>query len=140
MGLPYEDEDLELARQWLAKLGDGPISQFDLVRNWHELDKSVEIAPEVSHWLNGGITTPVDAIRDGSYGITVIRKCDLDDAKKEGAAAYALPMDRPKRESWKAFEYPFRGLPVASDEAIDYDFSDHHSEKKGAQWATFNQF
>jgi CRISPR-associated endonuclease/helicase Cas3 len=140
LAAPYDDEELELARLWIAKLADGPVSQLDLVEKWHELDQSEEILPEPSHWLNGGITTTVDSIRDGSYGITVIRNCDLAAARKEGAAAYALPMDRPKRESWKASQYPFRGMPVASDEAIDYDFHHPNSPKKGATWATFNLF
>ena len=137
---PYQDEELELSRQWLASLGNGPISQANLVEAWHALDKSAAVSPEPSHWLEGGIETAVESIRDGSYGVTIIRNCDLTAAKKEGAAAYALPMDRPANEYWKASQYPFRGLPIASEDAIDYDFHESNSEKKGAKWATFSQF
>ena len=132
--LPYDEDELELTREWLKRLGSQPLSQSDLVQHWHDLDNSVEIQPEVCRWLVGGLATPVDAIREASYGITIIRNSDLKAARKEGTAAYALPMNHPQRENWKANNYGFRGFPIASDDAIEYDF------KKGAKWATHNQF
>ena len=132
--LPYTDEELELARQWLAALGQEPVSQSDLVRAWNELDESVDVYPEDSGWLEGGINTPVDSIRESSYGITVICDRHLALAKRESAAKYALPMDRPKRENWQATDFRFRGFPIASDDAIEYD------QKTGAKWATYSIF
>jgi CRISPR-associated endonuclease/helicase Cas3 len=131
---PYDAEELELARQWLGVLGQGPISQSDLVRAWHDLDESSELFPVDSGWLEGGINTPVDSIRESSYGITVICDRHLASAKRESAAKYALPMDRPKRENWQATDFRFRGFPIASDDAIDYD------QQEGARWATHNVF
>ena len=134
--MPYEESELERARQWLQQLGTAPISQNDLIRHWHDLDTSHIVVPEMSGWLEGGIETPVDAIRQSSYGITVICQRHLEFAKKEkgGAAKYALPMDRPIRDSWQASEYRFRGFPIASNDAIDYD------EETGGIWATFNEY
>ena len=137
---PYEDEELDLARQWLKRLGDGPISQADLVRHWLELDETIEIGPEDCGWIEGGHKTPVDSIRESSYGITVICSRHLAAAKKEGATAYVLPMNRPVRKHWQATEYRLCGFPIASDDSIDYDYEEQGATKKGAKWATHNQY
>lgn len=130
--LPYEAEELELAKKWLKQLGQQPLSQSDLVHHWLELDRSEEIDPEESRWLEGGIDTLVDSIRESSYGITVICNQHYQLAKAEGTAQYALPMNRPIHKNWQSHIRPLRGFPIASDEAIEYD------DKKGAAWASHN--
>lgn len=132
LSAPYEDEELELARQWLVLLGDDPVSQLDLVGAWRSLDQSAKSKSTVSRWITGGSATDVGPIRESSYGITVIRKCDLAAAKKEGTAGYALPMNRPP-EFWKE-PYPCRGYSVASEGAIYYD------AEAGGEWSKFNNF
>ena len=131
LSAPYDDAELELARQWLADLGDGPLSQLDLVNVWKRLDQSPTAQPTASTWLTGGPKTEVASIRESSYGVTVIRKCDLVAARSEGIAGYALPMNRPDMTHWQE-PFAFKGYPVASDGTIDYD------SKAGAEWAKFN--
>jgi CRISPR-associated endonuclease/helicase Cas3 len=130
--LPYELEELELAKAWLSQLGQQPLSQLDLARHWVALDESVALDPESSRWLQGGLDTPVDSIRESSFGVTVICHRHYELAKSEGTAQYVLPMNRPFHKHWQSHVRPLRGFPVASDEAIDYDV------KRGAEWASHN--
>lgn len=131
---PYELEELELAREWLRRLGQSPLSQADLVRNWHALGEAETLEPESSGWLSGGIDTPVDFIREDSFGISVICHRHFQQARVEGTAGYVLPMNHPPHNNWRSHRFPLCGFPIASDETIEYD------EQKGAKWASHNIF
>ena len=129
--LPYTDEDLELARAWLASLGQKPLSQSHLVDAWRAIDKTAKVRVVPSGWLTGGMETPVDSIREAGYGVTVIREADLQHSQVDGSVVqYTLPMNYPRSDNWSL---PFRraGFPVASDSAIDY------CPQTGAVWSTF---
>lgn len=131
MSLPYTDEDLELARAWLASLGREPLSQSDLVDAWRAIDKTTKVKAVKSGWLTGGMETPVDSIREAGYGVTVIRESDLPNSQADGSVVqYTLPMNYPRADNWRL---PFRraGFPIASDSAIDY------CPRTGAVWSTF---
>lgn len=131
VSLPYTDEELELARAWLASLGQKPLSQSDLVDAWRAIDKTARVRAVPSGWLTGGMETPVDSIREAGYGVTVIREADLKDSQSAGSVVqYTLPMNYPRADNWSL---PFRraGFPVASDSAIDY------CPQTGAVWSTF---
>lgn len=125
--LPYDEADLELAREWLKKLGTQPISQQDLTEAWSRLDQSATPEPESSNWLSGGPFTVVGSIRDSGHGITVICERHANDARRYGATQFALPMNQPRIPNWKTGQH-VRGFHVAKDSAIEYD------EHTGGRW------
>lgn len=128
---PYDESDLELARVWLNSLGSKQLSQSQLVDAWRAIDTTNKMKSEASGWLDGGIETPVDAIRAAGYGVTVVREPDLADAKRDrSVVAYTLPMNYPVKDNW-SLPYRHGGFPVASETAIDY------CPKTGAVWSTF---
>lgn len=130
---PYDKEELELARKWLASLPHKPLSQRDLIAAWQELEDTVPVRAAQSNWLTGGPITSVDSIRESGYGITVIRREDLERAKAEGVTQYTLPMERPKKQNWQE-TWPFRGYPVASQGTIGYN------PDLGGEWTTHFEF
>lgn len=128
--LPYDDAELEAARCWLTSLGNGELSQRDLIRVWKESDHSLPPPPECSAWITGQGQTIVGPIRKSSYGITVIMQDHVQDAKKKGATAYLLPMNAPQRKGWDSGRR-CSNYPVARQDAISYD------AVTGGEWATF---
>lgn len=129
---PYDLDELELAREWLSSLGSNSLSQSQLVDAWRAIDKSSKVKAETSGWLEGGLETPVDAIRAAGYGVTLVRESNLPDIKRDrSVVAYTLPMNYPVSENWMAACGRRGGFPVASETAIDY------CPKSGAVWSTF---
>ncbi|TWU26516.1 putative CRISPR-associated nuclease/helicase Cas3 [Novipirellula galeiformis] len=129
---PYDEIDLELARAWLSRLGEEPISQSQLVDAWRAIDTTSKVKAEISGWLTGGMETLVDSIRAAGYGVTVIRENDLPDVKRNrSVVAYTLPMNYPVSDNWRLNNFRQGGFPVASETAIDY------CPKTGAVWSTF---
>ncbi len=127
---PYEPEQLELARAWLQLLVGRPLSQRDLIAAWSALDDTASARLAVSNWLDGGLETPVDGIREGSFGVTVIRNEDVAEARREGmVTGFTLPMNRPRSSHWST-GWRCGGFEVAADGTINYD------PREGANWAT----
>jgi CRISPR-associated endonuclease/helicase Cas3 len=126
--LPYSDEELELARSWLRKLGSGSICQKDLTEAWKALDDSGPQSRETSTWLTGGPITRVESIRDPGQGITVIWEQHSHNARVFGATPYALPMNRPNLPNWKT-GHNVRGFPIARETTIEYD------SETGGRWS-----
>jgi CRISPR-associated endonuclease/helicase Cas3 len=130
--LPYTPADLEAAQQWLAALGEAPLSQDDLAKAWEQFD--VERWPGLvpASWLDGGPQTQVLELREASPGVTVVLSTDVAAVQKGQVpvARVALPMPPPPKrwkDQWRKWPEA-KGLPVAPPEAIDYD------PERGAQW------
>lgn len=128
---PYSPTDLEAARVWLDRLGNGPLSQGDLAATWAAAERAVP--PPTPHsvaWLDEHFCTAVRELRKATPGITVI--LDASDAARvrrapRDAAAVAVPMNAPRGLPWT--EWPREGhLPVVPAGLIDYD------PLRGARW------
>jgi CRISPR-associated endonuclease/helicase Cas3 len=130
--LPYTPPELESARQWLAGLGDGPLSQDDLAKGWESFDTGQGPAYVPAAWFEGGPVTQVLELREASIGITVVLERDAEAVRRGQCqpARVALPMPpppQPWRNEWRRWPQ-VKGLPVAPPEAIDY------SPQRGAKW------
>lgn len=124
--LPYTPEDLAAARTWLGKLpGDG-ISQRHLADAW---EQEGDHPPDDidSAWLDGGPTTTVKELRDGSPGVTVLMEADVPRVKARPKDLPRLVLPMPPCRGWEGWKRE-RGLPVAPTGTIHYDV------KRGAEW------
>jgi CRISPR-associated endonuclease/helicase Cas3 len=141
--LPYDADDLQTAERWLARLGDGQLSQADLATAWEELQEGdAEVPRYQSAWLDFGPATPVLELREGSPSLTVVLEEDYPGlkARNKRLAEVALPMPVPPgKRGGKPFDWQlkdgrgqrcaFNGVPVAREDAIVYD------PQRGAIWA-----
>lgn len=129
-GLPYEDRDLKEATQWLASLGDAPLSQRSLVECWTPPDD--DVAQTRSCWIWGGIDTFPGQTRDSSPGITVLLAEDAERIRTRRAdiMEVALPMTLPPKK-FRMTAWPReRGIPIAPADVIEYD------QREGGRWRT----
>jgi len=128
--LPYREEELTAARQWLEKLGDGELSQADLVKAWVETAPLPSDQRKACVWLDGGFVTEPRALRDGSPGIEVILFEDKERvlSEKVRPEKVRIPMPvPPKRMHWQAWdEVGFCKIPPV-------DQITYHPER-GAEW------
>lgn len=69
---PYRSEELGLARQWLAELGTGPVSQRDLSDAFVSLAPSESFARLEAAWLQMPVSCSAP-LRDPGYTLPVIR-------------------------------------------------------------------
>jgi CRISPR-associated endonuclease/helicase Cas3 len=126
--LPYSAADLENARRWHQRLPDGAICQMDLVEAW---EQSADGVPEQisSTWLDGGPSTEVSELRDGSPGIAVVMRSDVGRLKRSAdLMRYVLPMPSPPGNSnWRGWPRK-NGVPIVDDVMITYD------PERGAKW------
>lgn len=124
--LPYTSDDLGAARVWLAKLPADRISQKDLAEAWEQTGGN---APELvdSAWIDGGPTTTVKELRDGSYGITVLMEEDLPRANNNRKELSKLMLPMLPTAGWERWARE-RGLPIAPVGSILYD------AMRGAEW------
>lgn len=136
--LPYEEDELELAKQWLEALGTKPISQRDLSQAWEHLASKHDSQPPKrwqSAWIDYGPANPVLELREGSPTVTVIMQEDWEgfDKKSSDLAEIALPMPIRRNDDWQLERNGHRidlsGIPVARSDAIKY------SAERGAEWA-----
>lgn len=132
MYLPYSDESIDLARQWLKNLGAGPYSQSDLARAWEAIDSAERISHVPSAWLEGGPETEVQELRQASPGLTVLLEEDADlvRTRRKRLIEVALSMPPPPRRPgmhWRTWK-TFRGVPVAPAGSLTYD------SERGARW------
>jgi CRISPR-associated endonuclease/helicase Cas3 len=127
--LPYSEEQLEQARIWLEALGDGDLSQADLIAGW-----TVEVGPPSdrdhrSAWLDGGFVTTPGSLREASPGIDVILESDLADVSsgRRRPEEVRVPMTTPRGNDWRDWpEVAFCKVPPG--DRIEYD------ARKGARW------
>ena len=129
--LPYGEEEVESARQWIEAL-PGRISQRDLVEVWQQdqREQKARVKSYGSTWLDGGPRTEVGNIRDPSYGISVIMSEDLDSLRRGDIKLerVLLPMPQPPRHTkWQAWTR-YKGVPVSPLDSITY------SKTTGGEW------
>lgn len=81
---PYGDEELQIARNWLDRLGKEPLSQADLALAFLEIDVAQVFAPYTrSAWLDGGPFSDIAPLREAGQTIPVIRAEDADRARDD---------------------------------------------------------
>jgi CRISPR-associated endonuclease/helicase Cas3 len=126
--LPYTDDELNAARDWLGRLADDGISQSDLTMAWEQSHDESPVGIQ-SAWLDGGPVTTVAELRDLSPGITVLLDEDLKRAraKPNDLQRLTLPMPVPSGLKWQQWPRE-KGLPVAPTGSIRYD------RLRGAEW------
>lgn len=113
---------------WLDRLGDGPVSQRMLADAW---DSSLDPACDFdtsSTWLDMRASRP-DSVREDSIGISVLlsRDATAATANRRRLIESVIPMNQPNRREWISWPR-VNGIPVAPDDAIDYD------QRRGAAW------
>lgn len=92
---PYDDSDLESARQWLDQLGSKAVSQADLARVFLAMVKDgVDPTMIRSAWLDGGPFSAPAPLREAGATIPVIRAEDAALAKQDRnqVARLSIPM------------------------------------------------
>src|SRR5207245_10754621 len=110
-GLPYQADDLEQARAWVAKLEEGELSQADLVSAW-DAPNAPDGVRVSSEWLDGGFLTRPGPVREGSPGVVVILESDAADVRggRRRPVEVAIPMPPPPTRvglwrSWPLVRY-----------------------------------
>lgn len=118
---PYSDAELNEATEWLARLGEHPLSQADLVRAWVSQVNDAE-PRALSAWLDGGFSTVPAPLREASPGLTVLLAEDAAFAKAHPGqeTAMAIPMTPPRGDAWRGWPQ-VAYLPVAPSSALSYD-------------------
>jgi CRISPR-associated endonuclease/helicase Cas3 len=130
-GKPYEQQELAEAEGWLARLGEGPLSQRDLTVKWAPPPAQAGVALTSSTWLDGHFCTELAPLRESSPSITVLLEEDAEKVRQGRVKVQevALPMSPPPSSlrgwrSWPVVHF----FPVAPREAIRYD------PLRGARW------
>ena len=134
----YQESALEQARQWLAHLGSGAVSQTDLAEAFRGLAEDEEtIADRRSEWLDGGPFSRPAPLREDGYTIPVIMERDagncLDPRGRpisREVARYCMPMlyGPVSKEigRWRRIGHAFK----TPEDRIEY------SDRWGGQWAS----
>lgn len=134
--LPYGLSEKEFgnwpdeARAWLDSLGSGPVSQRQLADEWQSRPHSAVPVHSKCCWLDDGPVTSVDAVREGSYGQTVLLERDRDNVAsgRTPLAEVALPMPPVPPHLKSVATQRCKGVLVVPDSAIEY------SPDCGAAW------
>jgi CRISPR-associated endonuclease/helicase Cas3 len=123
---PYESGEMQQARAWLERLGEGALSQADLVAAW--ADAGDAVSPGASAWLDGGFSTEPAELREPGVGIQVLLANDAAKVRegKVRAVEVALPMPPPPQRwlEWSRLQ----GYVIPPEGAVEYD------EQTGARW------
>jgi CRISPR-associated endonuclease/helicase Cas3 len=134
--LPYDEEEMFGAREWLDHLADGePKSQVDLaetfVRVLSKLENRVFPAPRCE-WLDGlwSSLKDVRTVEEAGHTVDVVREEDL--LTGEPNDELAIPMPFPKEWDLRTWSRAGRYV-VAPRGTIAYD------TVRGAQWNTKTQ-
>jgi CRISPR-associated endonuclease/helicase Cas3 len=131
---PYEKSDLDLADQWLDRLGPGALSQADLTAVWSALTSADQCEAGGSAWLDGGPVSERRPLRELGTTIPVVRSEDADGAVHDRAEAIrsTIPMLlRPVAREWPGWRR--LGIArVAPAGRITY------SEDWGAAWRSLS--
>ncbi len=124
--MPYTDQELQEARDWLARLGDGPLSQQDLLDDWQQ-DSRNQGGNASAYWLDEDLWTRPGSIREPTPGMSVLLEEDWPKVQRREypASACLIPMP-PKSQRRGLLE---RGhLLIAPSTLITYD------PLRGAAW------
>lgn len=131
---PYREDDLVAARDWLRRLGDGPLSQADLAAAFESLagETAVTGGARRSAWLDGGALAWKGALREEGTTVPVIREEDASGIGGEREAIEAIrltvpmPLGPVAREigGWRRLHGAF----VAPVGRMEYD------ERMGGRW------
>jgi CRISPR-associated endonuclease/helicase Cas3 len=100
---PYEQADLDLAWQWLDRLGPGALSQADLAAAWSALTAADRCEEGGSAWLDGGPVSERRPLREPGATIPVVRGEDAGRASRDRVEAIrsTIPMLlRPVAREW----------------------------------------
>jgi CRISPR-associated endonuclease/helicase Cas3 len=127
--LPYKQEQLQEAKEWLARLPE-TISQADLVSEWESMPvATLEQIESKSTWIDGGFDRVVKELREGSPGITVIRRNDRDRVIHGECTLIevTIPMNQRFGTSLSDCQR-FQGAVVVDDTHLNY------SELLGGKW------
>jgi CRISPR-associated endonuclease/helicase Cas3 len=91
---PYEQSDLDLAGQWLDRLGSAARSQADLAAGWSDLTAADQCEAVGSAWLDGGPVSERGPLRELGATIPVVRREDAEGAGRDRAEAIrsTIPM------------------------------------------------
>jgi CRISPR-associated endonuclease/helicase Cas3 len=134
--LPYEEQDLDVARDWLRYLGTGPVSQADLSSAFQVTHEGeAPCLPVRSAWLDSGVLSPRASLREAGTTIPVMREEDSGglhgmrfDHQKGQIVRLTIPM--PVRDvateigAWNRLG----GTLIAPEGRLQYD------EQFGAHW------
>jgi CRISPR-associated endonuclease/helicase Cas3 len=127
---PYEQSDLDLAHQWLDRLGSKALSQADLAAAWSDLTSADQCEAGGSAWLDGGPASAQRPLREPGVTIPVVRDEDASRAGRNRVEAIrsTIPMLLgPVAREWPA--WPRLGIARAAPAGrIAY------SEDWGAAW------
>lgn len=127
--LPYKQEQLDEANAWQTELGDGPLSQADLINKWKARPTTISRRTDQFIWLDGGFVTEPRPLREASPGIEIILQSDHDavKAKRQRPERVRIPMPMPKDPTWRTWpEIAFCKVPP--DDRIEYE------NTRGARW------
>jgi CRISPR-associated endonuclease/helicase Cas3 len=121
---PYEDEDLQLAEQWVNELMklDRPLSQADLSERFNALSPSDELRLDTrTAWLDSGWLATPESVRDIGHSVSVIMNEDAKACRESRAEIIrrAIPMnyDAKRMKDWPEL----KGHLIAPPGAIDYN-------------------
>ena len=126
---PYGRPELDHAMEWLARLGDAPLSQTDLVAAWESAGDSRTRFPTDASWLDGGPESEPLELRDSGPNIPVLMEEDLHLLKADPSRLAGLIVPMPCGGGPDpAGLRRYRSVPVAPAGSINYD------PHTGAQW------
>jgi CRISPR-associated endonuclease/helicase Cas3 len=103
---PYEQRDLDFARQWLDRLGLGALSQADLAAGWSALTEADQCVAGGSAWLDGGPVSEQRPLREPGATVPVVRSEDAGASGRDRAEAIrsTIPMLlRPVAREWSGW-------------------------------------
>lgn len=143
--LPYKQEEIEMTARWIDALKklNKPLSQHDLADAFAQFNDAAEYdiakAEERACFFSGLWRTRPGSTRGDGYTISVIREKDF---KKCDDFEYGEPsrdwmrqheVSIPVKEA--ALRWPrVKGVRIAPDDQVKYDFDDTTKEGTGAKW------
>lgn len=152
VALPYEQDDLDIAKKWLTSLNSYhpksnylcPISQYDLTEAFTQFSDTstydISKAESQACFFTGLWRTRPGLTRGEGYTISVILEKDLQECKevdrngqptREWLRKYevAIPIKEPALK-W----LQIAGIRIAPTDMVDYNYDEHTKEGKGATW------
>ncbi len=133
--LPYEQENIETAKNWVDLLCPGIYSQSELAESLKKLYDLSDSSLLRSEWLDSGVFASLASLRDAGGNLPVLMWDDEANCRDKGGRPvmkeikrYSIPM--PFREvwketaSWKKLAYAF----LAPREKLEY------SPVRGGKW------
>jgi CRISPR-associated endonuclease/helicase Cas3 len=148
--LPYNEDDLRRARDWIAKLmeADGRLSQRDLSETFSGFDdgRSIRLdeARQKAVFVSGRWQTILGSTRGDGYTMPVVLREDFETYPKDRLSDFSFRRDwlkehevsipiREEMRKWPVLGYS----PIAPRETVVYGHINHPdpAERTGAAWA-----